>query len=84
MHGYDLMKEFKSLTGRSLKPAMVYPFLNSLEKKGYVIGTWVARGKRRVKSYSVTNKGEKVLSSVKGLLSMPVKDMFADLLRGES
>lgn len=80
MHGYDLMKEFRKLTGRKLKPAAVYPFLHSLERRGYLIGTWVTKGKRRIKSYTVTKKGEKLLGTVRIFFRLPFRKMIVDLL----
>lgn len=81
MHGYNLMREFKNITGKRLKPGVVYPFLNSLEKKGYVVGTWMKNGKRKVKSYRLTAKGELLLASVKKRLSISLKDIVLELIR---
>jgi DNA-binding PadR family transcriptional regulator len=38
-YGYNLIKEFKRITGRELKPQRVYPFLYFLEEKGYITST---------------------------------------------
>lgn len=81
MHGYDLMLEFKNITGRRLKPGVVYPFLHSLEEGGYVVGMWVANGKRRVKSYRLTAKGEALLTSVKRRVTVPLGDIVLELIR---
>jgi DNA-binding PadR family transcriptional regulator len=83
MHGYNLIKEFKQITGRRLKPAVIYPFLHTLEEKGYIVGTWMVRGKRKIKSYEVTQKGRKLLSSVKSHFKLPIKKIILDLLSGE-
>ncbi len=81
MHGYDLMLEFKHVTGKGLKPGMVYPFLNSLEKKGYVAGTWIKNGKskRETKSYRLTAKGKRLLTSFNKHFSTPLKDILLEL-----
>jgi len=71
MHGYNLIKEFKHITGKRLKPAVIYPFLHALEEKGYVVGTWMSRGKRKIKRYSVTQKGKTLLASIKKHITMP-------------
>lgn len=81
MHGYNLMREFKSITGRRLKPGLVYPFLHSLEEGGYIVGMWAKNGKRRVKSYRLTAKGERLLSSLKMRVAMPLGDMVLELIR---
>ena len=81
MHGYDLMLEFKNITGKRLKSSVVYPFLNSLEEKGYVVGTWIKNGKREAKSYRMTTKGERLLTSFNKHFSMPLKGILLELTR---
>ena len=81
MHGYNLMLEFKNITGKRLKPGVVYPFLNSLEEKGYVVGTWMKNGKREAKSYRLTAKGKRLLASFKRRFSMPLKGILLELTR---
>ena len=80
MHGYHLIKEFKNITGKRLKPAVIYPFLHALEDKVYVVGTWMTRGKRRIKSYSVTQKGKNLLVSVKEHFKLPIREIILDIL----
>lgn len=80
MHGYNLIKEFKNITGRKLKPAVIYPFLHTLEKKGFIVGTWMTRGKRRIKNYSITQKGRGLLISLKDRLKVPIKKIIFELL----
>ena len=83
MCGYNLMREFKNITGERLKPGVVYPFLHTLEEGGYVVGTWVENGKRRVKSYILTAKGERLLTSIKHRISMLLGDIVLELVRRE-
>jgi len=83
MYGYDLMKEFKNLTGRTLKPAAVYPFLHTLERGGYLAGTWMGKGKRRIKNYTITTKGKKLFSTVSSAFRTPVREMILDLKKGK-
>ena len=80
MHGYNLIMEFKQITGRRLKPAVIYPFLHTLEEKGYIVGTWMIRGKRKIKNYEVTQKGRNLLTSVKSQFKLPIKNLIFDLL----
>jgi len=79
-HGYELILEFKRLTGRKLKPAMVYPFLRKLEKGGFAVGEWVKKGKRRLRYYSLTNRGERLLRKVQGMFNKPLKQVLVDLI----
>jgi len=83
MHGYNLITEFKQITGRRLKPAVIYPFLHTLEEKGYIVGTWMIRGKRKIKNYEVTQKGRALLTSVKSHFKLPIKKIIFDLISSE-
>lgn len=79
-HGYGLIKELRRLTGRRLKPSVVYPFLHWLEKEGFALGEWMEKGKRKVKYYSLTEKGESLLVKVRDFFSKPIRVVIADLL----
>lgn len=81
MNGYSLMSEFKKITGKGLKPNVVYPFLHSLEAGGYIVGTWIEKGKRRVKLYRLTSKGETLLKLVRKRLATPLRDIIYDLMK---
>ena len=75
-----MIVEFKRITGRKLKPSVIYPFLYTLEEKGYVIGTWMSKGKRRIRNYEVTQKGKALLSSVKTRLNSNIGKMLLEIL----
>ncbi len=79
-HGYELILEFKRLTGQKLKPAMVYPFLRKLEKGGYAVSEWVEKGKRRLRYYSLTKRGEGALRNVREMFNKPLKEALIDLI----
>ncbi|MEM0006650.1 MAG: PadR family transcriptional regulator [Conexivisphaerales archaeon] len=82
-HGYELILEFKRLTGRKLKPSIVYPFLHKLEKGGFASAEWIMKGKKRVKHYSLTKRGEDLLHKVKETFGMPIKQVLMDLIGRE-
>ena len=82
-HGYTLIKEYKRITGGTLTCPQIYPFLSVLEEKGYVIGTWMAKGQRRIKIYKVTNKGKILLTSLKKSFQKPFREIILDLLSGK-
>jgi DNA-binding PadR family transcriptional regulator len=73
------MKEIKQLTGRRLKPSMLYPLLYSLEADGYVVGEWIENGKRSLKRYHLTQDGQTLLTRVSRMLSNRVRHVFDDL-----
>lgn len=79
-HGYELIIEFKRLTGRKLKPAMVYPFLRKLEKDGFAVSEWVEKGKRKLRYYSLTKRGEGLLRKVRETFNKPLKEVLMDLI----
>ncbi|MBS7636364.1 PadR family transcriptional regulator [Candidatus Bathyarchaeota archaeon] len=81
-YGYELIVEFKRLTGRKLKPSMVYPFLHRLEEKGFASAHWVTKGKRRIKHYSLTKNGEDLLKKVKSIFAKHVKEVLVNLIEG--
>jgi PadR family transcriptional regulator PadR len=82
-HGYELIVEFKRLTGRKLKPSIVYPFLHKLERGGFASATWITKGKRRIKNYSLTKSGEDLLHKVKRMFTKPVREVLIDLIEKE-
>lgn len=80
MSGYSISKELKRLTGWSFHSGGVYPLLYELEENRFIRGKWVKKGRRRIKYYSTTKNGVELLSWVKGLLEMPVKEILKDLI----
>lgn len=79
-HGYELMKEFRKLTGQKLKPAIVYPFLHWLEDEGLAVSERVKRHGRKLKCYRLTEKGENMLMKLRDLFNKPIKELITDLL----
>lgn len=79
-HGYELITEFKKLTGRKLKPSIVYPFLHRLEMEGFASSKWMVKGRRKVRHYSLTESGEELLQKVRGIFAKPVKEFFIEII----
>ena len=79
-HGYTLIKEYKRITGGTLTCPQIYPFLSTLEEKGYIIGTWTTNGQRKIKSYEVTKKGKILLTSLKKSFRKPFREIILDLV----
>ncbi len=80
MHGYDLFKEVKKLTGQKLRPSMLYPLLYRLEAEGLIMGEWAEKGRREIKCYCLTEKGETHLVKMTNLFKMPIGEVIIDLL----
>jgi DNA-binding PadR family transcriptional regulator len=83
MHGYEITKEVKRLTGRKLKPATLYPLLNRLEADGFLVSELIEKGKRQLRCYQLTERGHNLLVNLSGLFRLPVKRVIADLLSEE-
>mgnify|MGYP001128905266 CR=1 FL=1 len=79
-HGYELIKEVKRLTGQKLKPGMIYPLLHWLEDEGFVVSEWIKKGRRDLRCYRLTEKGESLLRKVHDFFSKPIRGVIADLL----
>jgi len=79
-HGYELIKEVKKLTGRKLKPGMVYPLLHWLEDEGFAVSEWVKRSGRNLRCYRLTEKGENMLTKLRDFFNKPIRRVIADLL----
>lgn len=80
MSGYRITKEMKRLTRRSFTSGVVYSLLYELEDKEFLTSEWVQRGRRRIKYYSTTKKGIKLLNRLRELFEMPVREVLTDLL----
>ncbi len=80
MHGYEIIKEIKRLTGRRLKPATLYPLLNRLEDEGFLVSELIDKGKRHLRCYHLTEKGETFLSKMFDFFKLPIRRVIADLM----
>jgi len=80
MSGYRIIKELEQLTEQKLNPGIVYPLLYELEKKDFVSGKWTQKGGRRIKYYSITENGTRLLNQLRQLFEMPVKEILTDLI----
>ncbi|MFQ5871242.1 MAG: helix-turn-helix transcriptional regulator [Candidatus Geothermarchaeales archaeon] len=74
-HGYVLMRDFSEKLGQTVRPAQVYPFPRTLQRKGYV--KVVERGERDRKTYSLTEEGkhflERILKRFSDLLDIAIE-----------
>lgn len=64
-HGYDIMKEFKAATGKTLSPGQIYPLLSAMQRKGFVEMSTKIEGRRLRKIYSLTEKGKEFADGLK-------------------
>jgi len=80
IHGYEITKEVKRLTGRRLKLGTVYPFLYRLEAEGFVVSDCIEKGRRKLRCYRLTGKGKTLLAKISDLFKLPFRRVIADLL----
>jgi DNA-binding PadR family transcriptional regulator len=64
MHGYELLKEIGSRTGRRISASQIYPFLAALRRGGYLNSK--ALGKREKRVYYLTAKGRRFVAAMLG------------------
>ncbi|MCW4022106.1 MAG: PadR family transcriptional regulator [archaeon] len=79
-HGYEIINEFKRLTGKKLKPSMIYPFLHGLEEEGFAVSEWARKSGRSLRRYRLTEKGEQMFTKLRGFFTKPIKEIISDLL----
>ena len=75
-HGYSIMVELQERLGRSVSPAIIYPFLASLSKAGYVTSKQQTEGRRVKILYTMTPEGrrfsERVFKRLSSIISTAV------------
>lgn len=80
-HGYDIMTTIRKRFGTSYSPSIIYPLLNSLEEQGYVTSEWNLHTAKPKKTYSLTDKGERLLNCTEESLSFVCRQM--NVLQGQ-
>ena len=81
MSGYTIVKEIEKLTGQKFHAGIVYPLLYELEKAKFISGEWTKKGGRRIKYYSITEKGTQMLNQLRQRFEMPVKEVLKDFIK---
>ena len=64
-HGYEISQLIEQRSGGDVKfkVASLYPLLYRLERRGWIVGTWVEKeGQRRRRYYRLTREGRRVLT----------------------
>ncbi len=61
-HGYQIMKRLEEMTGSSVGPSQVYPFLRQLEEGGIIESTQI--GPREKKLYDLTDEGKRFVKDI--------------------
>jgi len=59
-HGYSILDRFRKRLKKDVSPSLIYPFLQSLEKKGIVKYTTKPIGEKERKVYELTEEGREL------------------------
>ncbi|MCC7570359.1 PadR family transcriptional regulator [Candidatus Micrarchaeota archaeon] len=81
IHGYDMAKKIFPKEHNNFHPSKIYPFLASLEKKGFIKSKTKLTGGRKRKEYSTTINGKKYLYKFKDSIPMESKKLMKFLSR---
>ncbi len=68
MWGYKIKKQAEAKFGVKVRHGALYPLLNALEKKGYLISQRQKQGGRTRKVYTITKKGKEYLDAYSEVL----------------
>src|SRR2546427_12544233 len=72
LHGYALTELLQGRLGKAVSPAIVYPFLATLSKAGYLISRQENEGRRVKILYTMTPEGRRFSRQVFKRLSVMV------------
>ena len=80
LSGYSVLKEMQRITEQKFHPGIVYPLLYELEDELFITGEWTRKGTRRIKSYTISDKGVELLNRLHRLFEFPMKDILHEFL----
>jgi len=79
--GYEIMIELTKLTGKTLNPGSIYPFLHWLDEQELAFSEWVTSGGREMRYYRLTNRGTEFYSNIQAFFQGPLKGMFKQIIQ---
>lgn len=59
-HGYGIINKSQKRIGKKISPGLVYPFLRTLEERGFLSHSTEMVGEKEKKIYSLTEKGQRL------------------------
>jgi DNA-binding PadR family transcriptional regulator len=81
MHGYQLISRIRKTFGVSFGASTVYPYLDRLEKRGYLKSEWNMNSSRPQKVFTLTKDGQTVLNFAEGSLNLIRRNLMATASR---
>jgi DNA-binding PadR family transcriptional regulator len=79
MHGYQIITKIRKNFGVYFGPSTIYPFLNTLEKKGFLKSEWNMNFERPRKIYHLTSNGQNMLNFTEDSLNMICRKIGAQI-----
>ena len=79
-HGYEIIKEIERLTGASLNPGAIYPFLHRLEEEGLALSRWVMEKNKARRCYFLTAKGKNLFNRLRSLFKKRLRVFTESLM----
>ena len=79
--GYEIMTELTRLTGKTLTPSSIYPFLHWLDEQELAFSEWVIKGGRKMRYYYLTNRGKELYSNIQAFFQGSLKTMFEHIIQ---
>jgi len=79
--GYEIMIELTRLTGKTLNPSSIYPFLHWLDEQELAFSEWVTKGGRKMRYYSLTNRGKELYNNIQAFFQGSLKTIFEHFLQ---
>ena len=81
IHGYGLMKcideffeeEIELGIVNKANPSRIYPILKKLENAGLIVGDWELQNNKNIKVYTITQKGELFIKTMKEKINILTK-----------
>jgi len=81
MSGSCIIEELERLTEKKFHKGTIYPLLYEMERKGLLKKVKIPKGRPQTNKYEITESGQKLLSHLRTVLHMPVKDVMEDIIK---
>ena len=79
MHGYQIITKIRKNFGVYFGPSTIYPFLNTLEKKGFLKSEWNMNFERPRRIYNLTSNGQNMLNFTEDSLNLICRKIGAQI-----
>ena len=81
MHGYELIMHLEKIMGKRPSASQIYPVLKKMHSSGYVTITAKTSGKRKIKSYRITDDGSRLFGDLSKRINFMVSAALKEKIR---